>query len=98
MATSRSSVLDPLELGDVGVDDDREAQLVQVDLLAQDQVQEEVEGALEDRGLDLVRHPAIVSGRLGRSAAMPGPRRRPESARRARKLGHLRPGSPGCSG
>ena len=45
-----------LELGDVGVDDDRQPQLVEVDLLAEDQVEEEVEGSLEDRRLHLVWH------------------------------------------
>ena len=38
-----------LELGQVGVDDGGERDLVEVDLLAQDQVQQQVERALEDR-------------------------------------------------
>ena len=47
---------DAIELGEVGVDDAAERHLVQVDLLADDEVQEEVERALEDRGLHLVGH------------------------------------------
>ena len=51
---------DAVELGEVGVDDRAERHLVEVDLLSQDQVEQEVEGALEDRGLHLVGH----AGRL----------------------------------
>ena len=64
MARSRSIVgagRQPLELGDVGVDDDGQPQLVQVDLLAQDQVQQQVERPLEHGRLDLVGHPPIVN-------------------------------------
>ena len=47
--------LQPVELGQVGVDDRRQRHLVEVDLLAQDQVQQQVERALEDGGGHLVR-------------------------------------------
>jgi hypothetical protein len=42
-------LLHALELGQVGVDDVGQRDLVEVDLLAQDQVQEQVEGTLVDR-------------------------------------------------
>ena len=45
-----------LDLGEVRVDDLGERDLPEVDLLLEDEVQEEVERALEDRGADLVRH------------------------------------------
>ena len=48
--------LHALDLGAERVDDARERDLPEVDLLLQDQVQEEVERAFEDRGRDLVRH------------------------------------------
>ena len=51
-------VLQPVELGQVGVDDRGERDLVEVDLLAQDQVQQQVERALEHGGLHLVGHGA----------------------------------------
>src|SRR5207245_1985891 len=51
-----------LELGQVAVDDAGQRDLVDVDLLARDQVQEQVEGPFEDRGLDLVRHVAEPTG------------------------------------
>jgi hypothetical protein len=44
------------ELGQVGVDDRRERDLVELDLLAHDQVQQQVERSLEDLGLHLVGH------------------------------------------
>ena len=49
MATSRLQRLHRLELGEVGVHDPGEGDLVEVDLLAQDQVEQEVEGPLEHR-------------------------------------------------
>src|SRR5690606_33321863 len=48
--------LHPLELGEVAVDDGRQLHLVEVDLLGQDEVEQQVEGALEDGGLHLVGH------------------------------------------
>ncbi len=45
-----------VELGEVGVDDLGQRHLPQLHLLLQDQVKEEVEGALEDRGAHRVRH------------------------------------------
>ena len=56
VATSRSSVSMRLELGEVGVDDAGERDLVEVDLLAQDQVEQQVERPLEHRGGHLVGH------------------------------------------
>ena len=48
MATSRSQVLHTFELGQVGVDDGAHSDIVvQVDLVAQDQVQQQVQRALE---------------------------------------------------
>ena len=44
------------QLDHVGVDDGGEGHLVDVDLLAQDEVQKQIERALVDRGLDRVRH------------------------------------------
>ena len=49
VATSRSKRSMRVELGQVGVDDLRERDLVELDLLAQDQVQQQVEGPFEDR-------------------------------------------------
>ena len=49
VATSRSSCLHALDLVQVGVDDRRQDDLVDVDLLLQDQLQEQVERALVDR-------------------------------------------------
>ena len=49
-------VLHALELGQVAVDDAAQRDLVDVDLLARDQMQEQVERSLEDGGADLVRH------------------------------------------
>src|SRR5690606_34753069 len=46
--------LHPLELGEVAVDDGRQLHLVEVDLLGQDEVEQQVERALEDGGLHLV--------------------------------------------
>ena len=48
--------LQPLDLGEVGVDDACQADLVDVDLFRQDQVQEQVERALVDRGRHIDRH------------------------------------------
>ncbi len=48
--------LHAVELGQIGVDDPLQRDLVEIDLLAQDQVQEQVEGTLEHRGLHLVGH------------------------------------------
>ena len=45
-----------LELGDVGVDDAAQGDLVEVHLFVEDQVQQQVEGALEHRGLNLIGH------------------------------------------
>ncbi len=49
-------VLHARQLVEVGVDDAGELHLVEVDLFPQDEVEQEVEGPLEDRGLHLVRH------------------------------------------
>ena len=78
MATSRSSVpLHALELGEVRVDDRRQRHLPQLDLLAEDEVQQQVERPLVDGGADLVRHEnprlpealsAIVTSRRGTKA------------------------------
>ena len=48
--------LHALELGEVGVHDGGQGDLVELHLLAQDQVQEQVERPLEHLGLHLVRH------------------------------------------
>jgi tryptophanyl-tRNA synthetase len=53
-------VLHEVDLGQVGVDDAGERDLVEIDLLAQDEVEQEVEGALVDRCLHLVRHPVTL--------------------------------------
>ena len=50
MATSRSSGLHAVELGEVRVDDRRQRHLPELDLLLEDQVQEEVERAPRRRG------------------------------------------------
>ena len=74
-----------LEVDEVGVDDDREPQLVEVDLLAQDQVEQEVERALEHRGLHLVGHGAVVNDtgvvRVNGLKVSPAPLRSPAMAR-----------------
>ena len=74
------------ELDQVGVDDRRQRDLVQVDLLAQDQVQQEVEGPLEHGGLHVVGHVHSVAPRGLRitrvSFAGPGGRRPPGLPRR----------------
>ena len=44
------------ELDQIGIDDVGQPDVVQLDLLAQDQVQEQVERALEHRGVNLIRH------------------------------------------
>ena len=51
---------DAIELGQVRVDDRAQRHLIEVDLLAHDQVEQEIEGPLEHRGLHLVGH----AGRL----------------------------------
>ena len=56
VATSRSSVSQALELGEVRVDDRRERHLPELDLLLEDEVQQEVERTLEDGRADLVAH------------------------------------------
>src|SRR6056297_1715180 len=48
--------LHPLDLGQVGVDDGRQVDLVDVDLLLEDQLQQHVERAFVDRGCDVVGH------------------------------------------
>ena len=48
--------LHPLDLGEVGVDDARQADLVEVHLLGQDELQEQVERTFVDGGLDTSRH------------------------------------------
>src|SRR5262249_19111150 len=67
--------LHPPELGEILVDDPRQRDLPQVDLLLEDQVEEQVEGALEDGRRRLVRHalplspsqaPALRGGRQSR--------------------------------
>ena len=66
--------LEPLELGEVLVDDRGERQLPQVDLLAQDEVQQEVERPFVDGGVDLVSHVGSEGiGRLGASRALYDP-------------------------
>ena len=56
MATSRSRRLQPLDLDEVGVDDARQVDLVEVHLLGQDQLQEQVERAFVDGGRHIDRH------------------------------------------
>ena len=46
-----------LEVGHEGVDDGRQRHLVDIDLLPGDQVEQQIEGALEDGCADLVGHP-----------------------------------------
>ena len=58
-------MLELRQLGQVGVDDRREGDLVQVDLLAQDQVQQQIERPVEDRRLDRVGHPDTIEPRDG---------------------------------
>lgn len=54
-----------LDLVQIGVDDARQVDLVDVDLLLQDQVQEEVEGALENRSAHVDGHGARLIGPAG---------------------------------
>jgi hypothetical protein len=49
-------VVQPLDLGQVGVDDGRQADLVDVDFFGQDQPQQQVERAVEDGGGDVEGH------------------------------------------
>ncbi len=84
-AISRNSVatveIDPLHLLDLGaehVDDPRERDLPEVDLFLEDEVQQEVERAFEDRRRHLVRHVCIPvritrSSHARRSARCTGP-------------------------
>ena len=74
--------LHALDLRAERVDDARERDLPEVDLFLQDEMEEEVERALEDRRRDLVGHGRRVSNRLPRSThlrAAPGnaPGKRP---------------------
>ena len=48
--------LHAVELGEVLVDDPREGDLPEVDLLLEDEVQEEIEGPFVDAGVDLQNH------------------------------------------
>ena len=59
--------LHALELDQVAVDDAAQRDLVDVDLLAGDEVEQEVERALEDGRADLVRHSAQATEGCGRS-------------------------------
>ncbi len=54
----QAEVLHGVELGQVGVDDLGEGDVVELYLLAQDQVQQQVEGTFEDRRRHLVGHRA----------------------------------------
>ena len=65
--------LQPLDLGQVGVHDAGQRDLVEVDLLPQDQVQQQVEGPVEDLGRHLVRHTSRVPGPTPATAASPAP-------------------------
>ena len=56
------------QLGQVGVDDGRQRHLVEVDLLAQDEVEQQIEGPLEHRGLHRVGHPVTIEGSSPTSA------------------------------
>ncbi len=62
MATSRSRWRHAVELGQEGVDDLPEVDLVDVDLVLGDQVEEQVERALEDGRRHLVRHSVENTG------------------------------------
>ena len=53
---------DAIELGEVRVDDRAQRHLVEVDLLADDQVEQQIEGPLEDRSLHLVGHAGRLPG------------------------------------
>ena len=64
MADSRSTRCMLLDLGAERVDDARERDLPEIDLFLEDQVQQEVERALEHRRRDLVGH--------GRQGIQPG--------------------------
>ncbi len=55
-----------VELDEVGVDDRGERHLVEVDLLPHDQVEQEIEGALEHRRAHLVGHHTSVIHLAGR--------------------------------
>ena len=70
--------LHALELLEVGVDDRRQRDLPEVDLLLQDEVQEEVEGPLEGRGGHLVRH-SLLLARCGAGYLRRGIARTPSS-------------------
>ena len=67
-----------LELGEVGVDDRAERDLPELHLLLEDEVQQEVERALEHRGADRVRHRVERTGR-----PTPRPASRATATRRA---------------
>ena len=56
-------LLEAVELGDVGVDDLAERDLPELHLLLEDEVEEQVEGSLEHRGADRVRHRVERTGR-----------------------------------
>ena len=56
------------QLGQIGVHDAADRDLVEVHLLLGDEVQEEVEGALEDRRRDVVGHQARIPGGPFRAA------------------------------
>ena len=70
-------LLEPVEVHQVGVDDVGEPDLVEVDLVLEDQVQEQVEGTLEHRSLDVDGHARQgrrgVRGGGGCSAAVDRP-------------------------
>ena len=51
--------LHPFDLGEVGVDDARQADLVEVHLLGQDELEQEVERTFVDRCLDTGRHRSL---------------------------------------
>ena len=59
--TLEIDALHVLDLGAERVDDARERDLPEVDLFLEDQVQQEVERAFEDRRRDLVRHAVQVT-------------------------------------
>ncbi len=75
VATSRSSGGQVLDLGHVGVDDRRQRHLVDVHLLAGDEVQQQVEGPLEHSRGDLVGHrgPENTGGAGDRTGDTIGP-------------------------
>ena len=51
--------LHPFDLGEVGVDDARQADLVEVHLLGEDELQEQVERTFVDRSFDTGRHGCV---------------------------------------